>query len=269
MAPRVLHKWYFCLNARGFDFGLPLVKIAVSSARANTDLSPHCIYAGSNPDHVAQLRDLGITVVSHKSSLDRDLRTGYGSDYSKFDGHWLRVDLPDIERHAEFVLYSDIDVMFLGPPVVSRWPRLIAAAPQDDRSERRYFNSGVMILNLPGLRRVQNSFKRAIQQRLNNNFIYPAHDQESYNRFFGPSWKNRLLRRSFCPLDERNNWKPYWGIHKDARIVHFHGPKARDIRVFSGAGGQPEQEYLLKIWRRNTAAYAHYSDLSDSFHPTT
>jgi hypothetical protein len=263
--PPALRKWYFCINAKGFADGLPQIAVAVASARANTALEPVCIYDGGDPAHTAALRRLGVQVVAHRSSFEDALRRGYGAAFETFCGHWLRVDLPLIEREEAFVLYTDIDVMFLGPPKLEARPRLLAAAPEFDRNRLDYFSSGVMVMNLPALRECHSSFVAAIRARLAGDFRYPAHDQESFNRFFGPSPMNRLRGRVFDPLDPVNNWKPFWGIEPDARIVHFHGPKSATIRAFERCGPIPGHEWLVALWQRDPAAYAHYATLWEGF----
>lgn len=254
-----------CINERGFDANLPRIKAAVLSARAHTTLEPHCLYYGDNPIHQAILSRLGVTVHPHRPGFEDALRQGYGADFDTFVGHWLRVDLPLVERDARFVLYTDTDVMFRAPPVLHKPPSTLAAAPEFDQANHSYFSSGVMVLNLARLRRLHGAFVAAIRARLAGNFSYPAHDQESYNRFFGPSRRNRLLRRQFSRLDPGNNWKPFWGWSDTAPIVHFHGPKPPDIRVFQAGQDKPFQADLVALWQRAPDAYDRYSAEWEAF----
>lgn len=257
--PSLLRNWYFCINAKGFDTFLPHIRAAVMSARANTTLAPHCLYSGDEARHRAILTRLGVTVIDHKPSLAAYLRQGYGEHYDAFAGHWLRVDLPFIETSEEFVLYSDVDVMFLGHPALPQMPRVLAAAPEYDRNSRRHFNSGVMVMNIPRLRDLYGPFCRAIRARLSGNFSYPPHDQESYNRFFRASALNRLRGRARSRLAPELNWKPYWGIAPNAKLVHFHGPKPPKVRVFQNGGGSPADKGLYDLWDSDRAAYDHYA----------
>lgn len=262
----VLKRWYFCINEAGFDRSRTLVAAALASCLTNTSLRPFAIYNGEEARHVAWLEARGATVVRHRSSIEADLRTGYGDRFDTFSGHWLRIDLPLIEREEEVILYTDVDVMFLREPAIEAAPPLLAAAPEFDIDDLSYFNSGVMVLNLPGLRRVHDAFMRAIRRRLHDSFRYPAHDQESYNRFFGPTAGNRIRGRSFTPLDPAMNWKPFWGPNPEARIVHFHGPKPRHARAFAQrGGGTPTAQTYQTLWHRSPEGYAAYGAQWESF----
>ena len=164
-----------------------------------------------------------------------------------------------IETEEEVVLYTDNDVMFLREPKVDAVPHLLAAAPEFELINLSYFSSGVMILNLPGLRRVHEAFAGAIRRRLRSDFRYPAHDQESYNRFFGPKTLNRLQGRAFTPMSPTLNWKPFWGLNPEAQIVHFHGPKPRHVqKLVETEGSSAVAETYRTLWRRSPEAYAVY-----------
>lgn len=255
----LLQKWYFCINEAGFDGYFPLVIAAVASARANTTLSPICIYGGNTARHIAKLTALGVTVIRHTSSFDADLRAGYGADYVRFNGHWLRVDLPLIDRSDDLVLYTDFDVIFLAQPSVHTHPKCIGAGPEFDRTNRDYFSSGVMVLNLAGLRAAHKAFTAQIRARLGAGFTYPAHDQVSYNRFFQNTRLNRLRGRAFEALDPAHNWKPFWGENAATTILHFHGPKPWDIRAFASGtdtGADAHRRALFAMWQSAPAAYA-------------
>lgn len=252
-----LRKWYFAVNQRGFADVRSQLRISIGSCRANTALAPVCLYDGDDPAHVAWLEAQGAAVLRHRSSLSEVLRAGYGDEaYPRFSGHWLRIDIPLIERDEDVVLYTDIDVMFLGPPLPLRRPRYLAAAPERYRWRWPHFNSGVMVLNLPGLRAVHDRFVAQITARMQAGWRPPGHDQVSYNRMFG--WRH-------ARLPHRMNWKPYWGLVPDARIVHFHGPKPEHVaRILSG-----QTDGMLPVYRSlyaaDPAAYAHYARLAEAY----
>ena len=48
-----------------------------------------------------------------------------------------------------------------------------------------------------------------------------------YHHVAPPPCSPRYFQRpsNLTMLPPRFNWKPYWGMDKDAVIVHFHGPK--------------------------------------------
>ncbi|MBJ3763921.1 hypothetical protein ILP92_14305 [Maribius pontilimi] len=70
-----------------------------------------------------------------------------------------------------------------------------------------------------------------------------------------------MRRLAYSDLPLENNWKPYWGTDPDARIIHFHGPKAQDIRVFQRGGDIPSQAHLVELWQRDPDAYETYAKL--------
>lgn len=247
-APPLKH-WYFAVNQRGFEPGWPLIEVAVRSALARTELVPICLYNGASDAHAARLAALGVRVIRHRLRLESVLRQGYGDRYDQFSGHWLRVDIPQIETEEAHVLYTDIDVMFRGHPVLRRPPPVLAAAPERYRWRWPHFNSGVMVLNLPALRALQPAFDAAIRRRMKQGWRPPGHDQVSFNSFF--RWRHSRLAHEM-------NWKPCWGDNKAAGIVHFHGPKPVHVaRIKAGqtAGMLPEYE---RLWRLCPPAYDRF-----------
>jgi hypothetical protein len=192
------------------------VRVAVASARKNTTLKAYCIYDGPECRETEWLRQQNVTI-QRKPSLEADLKPAYGENYDTFRGHWLRVDLPVIEIEAEQILYTDVDVVFLRDPRSFIFaPTYMAVCEERALGDRRHFNSGVMVMNLPRLRAVRPWLVRQVRHRLANNFRYPAHDQKSLNDFFLEQieWMDPIF-----------NWKPYRGYNSDAAIVHFQGPK--------------------------------------------
>lgn len=251
-----LRKWYFCLNAKGFDDSWPLVQVAMRSCVANTDLIPHCLYNGENSAHIDQLSALGAKVIRHQSSLETVLRDGYGTQYDSFSGHWLRIDIPQIEQEDDLVLYTDIDVMFRTHPTVPRAPRLLAAAPERYRWRWPHFNSGVLVMNVPALRPLQTQFAQAITQRMAQGWQPPGHDQVSYNAFF--RWRHNRLPHAL-------NWKPYWGANNAAQIIHFHGPKPVHIQRLKAGQGDTMLPVYAKLWQINPQAYEMFCAEADQF----
>ena len=247
--PPDLRKWYFSINDLGFEESWPLLQVAVRSCLAATRLRPHCLYNGENDAYIQRLEGLGAHVIRHRSSLEAVLRRGYGAQYDKFSGHWLRVDIPQIEAEDPFVLYTDIDVLFRAHPEIKRPPRYLAAAPERYRWRYPHFNSGVMVLNLNNLRQISAEFHAAITRRMEAGWRPPGHDQVSYNAVF--RWRHARLPHAM-------NWKPYWGVNPKASIVHFHGPKPVHIaRLKAGAVADMLPVYKT-LWHWNPQAYDRY-----------
>lgn len=245
----MIKKWYFSINEAGFSATRDQINVAVRSARRHTSLTPVCIYSGQDFDHCAYLENLGVEVINHFPSFAAELKEGYGDNYDQFVGHWLRVDIPTIEIEEDFILYTDTDVMFTGNVNDLPLPKYLAAAPEFKIDNFSKFNSGVMVMNLNELRDVQDDFLQSIRSRLVDNYKYPAHDQESYNRFFAGRYDR---------LNPIYNWKPYWGENPDARIVHFHGPKLRHVARMENNRLDGISPSLIRLWKLAPGAYKKY-----------
>lgn len=250
-----IKKIYMAVNESGFKNNdtLQMFQTAVYSCLKNTNLELSILYTGEINKNIQEVIDVGVNVIFRDPSLKPHLVEAYGENYHKFCAHWLRFDIPLIEE-AEYVLYTDIDVVFMeGFEAPTVQPTYLAAAPEHDRENFSYFNSGVMILNIPSMRNIASEFSEAVIQRLNNNFQYPPHDQKSFNDFFKNKWDK---------LPNEYNWKPYWGKADDIQILHFHGPKPPLVRrVFK------KDPTLDKVWEkivsRNTEGYEYYCDFWD------
>jgi len=251
VASNELVNWYFAVNGPGLRKSFDLVRVAVTSAKLNTTLKPHCIYDGPPCSELSWLTDQGVTVIQHRPSLAPELKAAYGPKYEQFNGHWLRVDLPLIERKARWVLYTDIDVMFLRDPREFAFrPTYLAVCEEHAVGARSHFNSGSLVMHLATLRNVHPWFVASIKQRLSSSdFSFPAHDQRSFNDFFlaTADW----MRPEF-------NWKPYWGYNEEAVIVHFHGPKPAHVqKIKAGRGGEMKAAFTT-IYNRNPDGYERY-----------
>jgi hypothetical protein len=247
-----VRKWYFGINEAGVNRSRPLIMAAVKSCLANTPLQPHCLYFGTRNKTVDQIERMGVRIIPHVPSLEPELTIGYGERYPTFAGHWLRTDLPAIEMEDDFILYTDIDVLFLRwRPELLTSPMLLAAAPEHRIEDTDKFNSGVMVINVRNMRSELPRFHAAIRRRVLNDFKYPAHDQKSFNDHF---------RGRYDHLDPLLNWKPYWGRNDETAILHFHGPKPRNIPAIK-SGQFTGKAALAEIWARNPEGYDHYCDV--------
>lgn len=249
-------KWYFSINERGFQSCLDQITVAVKSCLMNTSLKPYCIYGGSDLQHIAKLGELGVEVIQHSLSIEGDLKAGYGDKYPVFSGHWLRVDLPEIETTEALVLYTDTDVVFMKDIGVIEKPAFLAAAPEFTLGDYSRFNSGVMLMNVDSLRKVHRDFLSSIRDRLQNDFKFPAHDQESYNRFFIDKYTH------MSPL---MNWKVYWGVNPDAVILHLHGPKFHIAERLRSGDEKGIPAGHVRLWKKDPNAYMHYQRLYESY----
>lgn len=253
---RNLRKWYFSINEDGFQGCIEQITASVRSCHMNTSLEPICIYGGTNQGNLKTLNDLGVTVIPHVSTIEPELREGYGERFSRFSGHWLRVDIPTIETDDDWIIYTDTDVVFLKDPKDIEIPDLLSAAPEFKKDDYSKFNSGVMVMNLPNLRKVQGEFIKSIKDRLVNNFTYPAHDQESYNRFFN---------NKFSHLPPKYNWKVYWGVDPSVEILHLHGPKFKVIERLRKGDESGIPAGHIRLWKKSPEAYEYYQRIYEKY----
>jgi hypothetical protein len=231
--------WFLALNERAFraERYADMLKVAVHTALKHTSLVPHMLYDGGESPLTAWLRARGVRIIPCRSFVHERLailsRERHDPNILAIGaGAFLRVDLPSLAREHgiqdEFVLYTDVDVMFrieVCASLEALRPRYFAAAPEFDRSNLGCMNSGVMVLNIDRLRTLDGDFKHFITAHLHQ-LVDQHWDQGAYQRFFG-RWSAPAAiggpRWDALPLEF--NWKPYWGRSASASIIHFHGPK--------------------------------------------
>ena len=248
-----LMKWYFCANEDGLFRYESSIWVAVESAIRNTTLDPHVIYDGGEHPVLDWMRDRGVTVVRRRTPLAAEILAraeGPGFRHRIALAVYLRYEVPLAEPDQEYCLYTDSDVMFMADPDVrSVRPEILSAAPELYQDDWSYFNSGVMMMNLEAMRRNHDGLMARSRELLNGPAPY---DQPALNDFYAGRWEH-------LPIDW--NWKPYWGVNADAKIVHFHGPKFQVMRYLLGEG--PET-LVHDIWRelfeRSPEAYRYYLD---------
>jgi Glycosyl transferase family 8 len=219
-------KWYFGLNAAGADGETGLhARLAVTSALGVGGLEPCCLYAGERDAFTdwMEARDVEVRFIFPRfAQVIRD-RASAGAYSLDFMGHWLRSQICLIENGAPVVLYTDCDVVFLQNVAFGDvLPPTIACAPEFRKDEWRYFNSGVMLMNLARLREDYPAFEAFAIAGIQSDRSWDFRDQAAYNRFYRERWSR---------LDPRFNWKAYWDPSESSTILHFHGPKLNFIRA--------------------------------------
>jgi hypothetical protein len=261
-------QWFCALNDYGGSFPIycELLKVAVLSAQRHTRLVPHLLYDGADNALTAWLRDRGVTIIPRRSVFHEPLariaaeqqrpqalRIGAGA--------FLRTELPRLWAEGQlkepFVLYTDVDVMFMGEvcDVLAKLrPQQFAVAPEGlDRSIPDNMNSGVMLMNLPNLATLDAEFRAFVLANIDE--MSRAYDQRAYKRFFGRERNGgRLL---WDPLPAEFNWKPYWGESAAARIVHFHGAKPAHRAELARGRANPT---VTQLARGGFAAYCSIWD---------
>lgn len=249
-----LRKWYFAVNGNALAHSMDQVSLAVQSAQKNTTLTPICLVdsrheLGELNAQVKLIASWGVTIVRHAAELFPLVAEQFGPDAEVFSGHWLRADIPSIEQEDPFVLYTDIDVMFRADP--AKWnirPPTIACCVEHWRGDRKYFNTGVMVMNLQGMRDTRNRLRGTLLDRLTR--MAPHDDQGMFNVCY---------RSDMEWMPDEMNWKPYWGVFSEAQIVHFHGPKPQLIlEMLNGVRNPAWGPEMVEVFERNPEAYRHY-----------
>ena len=248
-----------------------LIRNCLRSAREKTSLEFHALYDGDPTDETyRRFVEAGIDVTIHRLSFKDQLRDYYTHAYPEdSDCHiskrnfehcscnFLKFDIPDF-CSDELVLYVDIDTEFCRD---YDWSSLktatIAVAPEfrkeyDVIKGNRYFNAGIMLINVPELRkRRERMLKMLAERRL------------CYMECWDQGFFNELYKGEFDELPLTFNWKPYWGINDQAVIVHYHWMKPNkawnDYDVMLHAmhldlQGEAAQVGMLHYMRRFIAA---------------
>ena len=112
-------KWFFALSEASLsddNLYANCIRVAVLSAKKNTSLIPFFLYDGSENGFIEEMRNLGVNIIYHRTSLYNEIVSANPDDRLFIriaTGAFLRIDIPIIEKNDEFVLYTDCDVMFL------------------------------------------------------------------------------------------------------------------------------------------------------------
>lgn len=234
-------KWYLCLNEFGLAGFAEIILASTASAIANTSLEPHLLFDGESNAITEYLSDIGVTVHFHQNSfLDKInsavRKPGYLPQIAR--GAYLRLDIPLVEQSDEYSLYTDVDVLFVKPPMLDAYrPAILAAAPEYATIDGRripypkIFNSGVMLLNNRGFFDSRDDLIRFAEE---NGFYFSGdggfYDQGALNKFFAERWDT---------LPQSLNSRPFSGfVHGDPSIIHFHGTKPYELAaiVFGDTG---------------------------------
>jgi hypothetical protein len=208
-----------------------MVKVAVNTALRHTSLQPHFLYHGGENDLTRWLREREIPIISCRSFLQNEIaqlhfETDAANLRATLRGILLRIELPALGAQLnldERVLYTDCDVFFrddVTAELATTDCQYLAVAPEFRREDYLHMNTGVMWMNLPGLRVVDSDFRAFVRQNLSR-LRNAAWDQGAYREFFFQE-DNKF---AWDKLRPELNWKPYWGDYAEARVIHFHGPK--------------------------------------------
>lgn len=263
-------KWFFALNEEGNQFAnySNLAKVAVFTALQKTSLEPHFIYDGKENDLTVWLRKRGVKVINRRSFLFDKLKAESERRNNPLylhigAGAFLRLEIPEIVKEQNysdrFVLYTDVDVMFNAEVcdyLETLKPKYFAVAPEEFKHDYNYVNTGVMLMNVESLTENDKSFRDYVSKNLSM-LVDIAFDQGAYNLVYR---RGRISRRIFGnrwnKLNHIYNWKPYWGKSKDAKIIHFHGPKPYQSEALLSDNVPENIKSILPLVRGGYLEYA-------------
>jgi hypothetical protein len=232
--------WVFTYNdwSVGTEYEY-MLKAAVMSAIQVGRVKPFCMFTGSKDSPVYQwLASKGITMIQHtpkwKDALIRESRTGNLTPEDKkhlshlykntgaLVGAYLRIDIPKLPQldQYNYVLFTDCDVYFRKRMKLINWgsPLPAAIGMGYERFDLFPYNNGVMLWNMPFMRKTNDEFVEWILNQHNGLHYgkYSAVDQGAFNQFYESEIKGKPLSRKF-------NAMIYHGFREDALIVHLHG----------------------------------------------
>ena len=171
----------------------------------------------------------------------------------------MRFDVPGLFPEQEYVLYTDIDVIFQRDPVPllqTARPDFIAGVSYGRSSccpvgpkptIKADINAGVLLINVQAWLQEFDALI-ATSKRFEWGNICEAWDEGIINRHFAKRIK--FLRRTF-------SWRPWMGIFKTAPIVHYHGVKPAHLIEYLARGiNSPDLPTWAKtLWNKLGDAY--------------
>jgi hypothetical protein len=236
-------KWYFALSERTLSEPqyIDLIRVAVATAVGRTTLRPFMLWDGGPCALTRALQDLGVTIVPCVTRFADLIDARWADPVARRIalGAFMRLEIPSIESEDELVLYTDCDVMFMkNPRLESFRPALFSVAPEFEFGNYRELNSGVMLMNVGGMRQEQAGFDDFVRSHFEE---FEAFEQGAIKRYFAG-------RFDFLP--PTLNWKPYWGRAESVEILHFH-LKPYQIRTFAEKRTSGDIDHLRELYDRD------------------
>jgi hypothetical protein len=247
-------RWYFGIDEAGSEGALGYhARLAVLSARLADGLEPRLLYFGARNHFTLWMQDHGVMVIDAEppglDAMREATRQGRFQGHSI--GHWLRLAIPHIDRDADYVLYTDCDIVFRRRLDFSRLtPGVFAAAPEFAPDVWNYFNSGVMLMNMNAMRATAAALETLLRDWLNAPDAAPFDDQIALNHAYQGYWEK---------LDPAFNWKPYWPFNPQAAVLHFHGPKLPVIEAIADGrwhAKDPTAQTMTALLNGHLSCYA-------------
>ena len=164
----------------------------------------------------------------------------------------------DNPRLLEYVLYTDVDVVFLDKVVIkaAMLPQYMSLPIQGDYwccsadafSAQAHSSAGVMLLNVTSFREVEKDFTDYVVQRMIDSgketnpkpvdihsvlhSLFPIRQknvnmaEQIFTRLYNPRRHKALTSKYYASaLPKIYAWEPYLGANVGAAVLHWHGPK--------------------------------------------
>jgi hypothetical protein len=245
--------WFAGLNDN--DSYYKELYLAALESSKKTRLLPILLYNGIDETFINIIKSHNVNVIIHSPLFSHRPNFIDKPDCWKntASGAFLRVDIPKIcEKYniqAEYVLYTDCDVIFMKDPIdelLKYKPMYFACSSEMNSTDFTNFNSGVMLLNVVNMLNTYDMFINEIDK---NKYNYIAFDQGALQTFY---------KYNVDKLSILLNHKPYWGKNDDAIIVHYHGPKPRDILNYVNGIASPHDVYNYLFSLTNMEVWKYY-----------
>lgn len=271
-------KWVFTVNGDAPHTFTEATQVAVASAIKNTQLAPVCVHIGPFGRLASWLqKQVGLRIIRHDPTWvqyielaakaahqHKDASTNY-LDTRMMLATFTRFDIATLGFVDKYVLYADVDVLFVAPVTLLDFlpaPAFYATGTElvDDTmpSGIAFGNAGVMLINVEAMRRTHDAFIRWTfrQDHLDKALDFAEYgplDQGAFNAFYQGRFD---VHRS--PLF---NWKPYWGYSAHAKMIHFHGPKPEAYvkHRHTSANDNPNMALIFKMCDKSTGCYDYVS----------
>jgi len=233
---------------------IKLLEKSVISAVKNTNFELHVLFDGKKEELNLPSE---VNIIEHRhrcyDTFKNSIRAkNKANTVTIASGAFLRTEIPFLCKSLgfedEFVLYTDYDVLFQKGDYSDLnhiKPEYFSAAPESNKNDYSYVNTGAMLMNVKSLIVEDERIVDYIENNFENLEVW---DQTVYND---------LYKSQIDQLPLKYNWKPYWGINHDAKIIHFHGAKPRSI--------EPQWRYdrpiIKNLREKDIDSYNYYNEI--------
>jgi len=264
-SPRL--KWVFSVYIGDKTPGsyVKMAKVAVTSALHSTSLDPFCMF---NIDPSASLATQkiateflswmatrGVMIIRRTPKWAHQIVYAVNSgataqnvkysplykDANMMKATFARFDIPILGFTDDYVLYTDVDVMFVSDVTLGSFdtlPTHMLCGTEASKLGARgpwknlYGNAGIILYNMRTMRNTHKAFVEWVFSPKNMQAgiyfgAYGPGDQGAYNKFY-----DGLMDVAPSP---HFNYKPYWEEptgETPVSIVHWHGPKVADYEAY-------------------------------------